>query len=119
MSVVRELVTLLRYQVDESGLKKYQVAYQNAQSAMAATSAKTVKAMREAAVGAGIHPSAWAPRPVPVPATPAPVPVSAPRPVQVPAPSPATAPVPPVAPRPAPAQRAELPAAPTARAPAC
>ncbi|MCP1404574.1 tape measure protein [Achromobacter insolitus] len=100
---MRELVTLLRYQVDESGLKKYQVAYQNAQSAMAATSAKTVKAMREAAVGAGIHPSAWAPRPVPVPATPAPVPVSAPRPVQVPAPSPATAPVPPVAPRPAPA----------------
>lgn len=113
MTVMRELVTLLRYQVDESGLKKYQVAYQNAQSAMAATSAKAVKAMREVAVGAGIHPRAWAPRPVPMPA-----PVSTPTPVQVPTPR-AAAGVPTVAPRPkqAPAPMTVVPAAPVVRPP--
>lgn len=67
MTTVRELVTLLRYEVDESGLKKYQQTYQAAQAAMGAASAKTVRAMRQAVVGAGVHPSAWAPRPMPAP----------------------------------------------------
>lgn len=70
MSVVRELVTLLRYQVDEAGLKRYQAAYQSAQVAMASTSAKAVRAMREATIGAGIHPGAWAPRPAVSPVRP-------------------------------------------------
>lgn len=70
MTTVRELVTLLRYEVDESGLKKYQQAYQAAQAAMGAASAKTVQAMRQVAVGAGVHPSAWAPRPMPAPVAP-------------------------------------------------
>ncbi|AKQ55181.1 tape measure protein [Bordetella hinzii] len=70
MSVVRELVTFLRYQVDEAGLKRYQAAYQSAQVAMASTSAKAVRAMREATIGAGIHPGAWAPRPAVSPARP-------------------------------------------------
>lgn len=117
MTVVRELVTLLRYQVDEAGLKKYQVAYQHAQSAMAATSAKTVKAMREVAAGAGIHPRVWAPRPIPVPAAAVSAPASAPRPAQIPAPRSAPAPVPVVAPRPAPtavAPPAPVPSPPSA-----
>jgi len=112
MTTVRELVTLLRYEVDEAGLKKYQQAYQAAQAAMGAASAKTVQAMRQVAVGAGVHPSAWAPRPMPVPVAPQRPPAShtpnvdeATRPAVLPqrlppAAAPAAAPVVPAAPSP-------------------
>jgi tape measure domain-containing protein len=108
MTTVRELVTLLRYEVDESGLKKYQQAYHAAQAAMGAASAKTVQAMRQVAVGAGVHPSAWTPRPMPAPVAPQRPPAShtpnvdeATRPAVVPQRlPPAPAPVAPAAPSP-------------------
>ncbi|CUK19067.1 Phage-related minor tail protein [Achromobacter xylosoxidans] len=59
MTTVRELVTLLRYQVDEAGLKKYEDAYQDAQEAMRKASAKTVQSMRQALTGAVFKPGAW------------------------------------------------------------
>ena len=114
MTTVRELVTLLRYEVDESGLKKYQQAYQAAQAAMGAASAKTVQAMRQVAVGAGVHPSAWAPRPMRAPVAPQRPPASftpdanvAPRPAALPqrlppAPAPVAPPPSMGLPRPAP-----------------
>lgn len=119
MTTVRELVTLLRYEVDEAGLKKYQRTYQDAQAAMGAASAKTVQAMRRVAVDAKVHPCVWAPRPMQPPpmAQPRPAPVLQPaagpmplapavpaRPAPVPQMAPAQTPVPayvaPAAPRP-------------------
>ncbi|MCZ8393453.1 hypothetical protein [Achromobacter xylosoxidans] len=38
MNVVRELVTLLRYEVDDSGLQKYQQAYSEVQDTIARVS---------------------------------------------------------------------------------
>jgi len=54
MSIVRELVTLLRYQVDESGLKKYQERYQAARTAMAQASDRAGQTLRQAAAGSGL-----------------------------------------------------------------
>ncbi|WP_258129242.1 tape measure protein [Achromobacter anxifer] len=76
MSVIRELVTLLRYQVDESGLKKYQETYRAAQDSLQKASAKTVQTMRQALTGSVFQPGAWgarapSPRPPVVPVTPA------------------------------------------------
>lgn len=67
MTTVRELVTLLRYQVDEAGLKKYEDAYQGAQEAMRRASAKTVQTMRQALTGAAFKPGAWSTGAPPVP----------------------------------------------------
>jgi tape measure domain-containing protein len=67
MTTVRELVTLLRYQVDEAGLKKYEDAYQGAQEAMRRASAKTVQTMRQALTGAAFKPGAWSAGATPVP----------------------------------------------------
>ncbi|WP_313462812.1 tape measure protein, partial [Achromobacter sp.] len=125
MTTVRELVTLLRYEVDESGLKKYQQTYQAAQTAMGAASAKTVQAMRQVAVGARVHPSVWAPKPVPSPAIPQQRPARPPQPATIPAPQPVVAParpaapiVPPRVPPPAPVSTPAQPAAPAPRMPA-
>lgn len=76
MSVIRELVTLLRYQVDESGLKKYQETYRAAQDSLQKASAKTVQTMRQALTGSVFQPGAWgarapSPRPPVVPVVPA------------------------------------------------
>jgi len=54
MSIVRELVTLLRYQVDESGLKRYQERYQVARTAMAQASARAGQTLRQAAASSGL-----------------------------------------------------------------
>lgn len=59
MSVIRELVTLLRYQVDESGLKKYQETYRAAQDSLQKASAKTVQTMRQALTGSVFQPGVW------------------------------------------------------------
>lgn len=140
MTTVRELVTLLRYEVDESGLEKYQQTYQAAQTAMGAASAKTVQAMRQVAVGARVHPSVWAPKPVPSPAIPQQRPAQPPQPAMVPEPRPVVAParpaapvvpmapppapvvaapiVPPTAPSPTPVSAPAQPAAPAPRMPA-
>lgn len=114
MTTVRELVTLLRYEVDESGLKKYQQTYQAAQTAMGAASAKTVQAMRQVAVGARVHPSVWAPKPVPSPAIPQQRPARPPQPATIPAPQPVVAPARPAAPM---APMVPPPAAPVVAAP--
>lgn len=114
MTTVRELVTLLRYEVDESGLKKYQQTYQAAQTAMGAASAKTVQAMRQVAVGARVHPSVWAPKPVPSPAIPQQRPAQPPQPATIPAPQPVVAPARPAAPM---APMVPPPAAPVVAAP--
>jgi tape measure domain-containing protein len=48
MTVVRELVTLLRYQVDDSGLKAYQQAFEHMLAAMVNASAQASVAIRRA-----------------------------------------------------------------------
>ncbi|MGB3432383.1 MAG: phage tail tape measure protein, partial [Achromobacter sp.] len=88
MSVIRELVTLLRYQVDESGLKKYQETYRAAQDSLQKASAKTVQTMRQALTGSVFQPGVWgnrganprapmAPVVAPVVAAPSPMPAPA------------------------------------------
>ncbi len=47
MNVVRELVTLLRYEVDDSGLQKYQQAYSEVQNTIARVTESAVQRMRE------------------------------------------------------------------------
>lgn len=81
MATVRELVTLLRYKVDDSGLRQYQDAYQALQAKMAAISSKTVQAMRQVIVGTSAPSSEWATRHAPMGQTPVPirVPAIAPR----------------------------------------
>ncbi|WP_313378007.1 tape measure protein [Achromobacter insolitus] len=54
MTIARELVTLLRYQVDESGLKKYQGSYQAAREGMGKASGQMVQSMRQAVAGSGL-----------------------------------------------------------------
>ncbi|CAB3911814.1 hypothetical protein LMG3410_04873 [Achromobacter aegrifaciens] len=80
MSVIRELVTLLRYQVDESGLKKYQETYRAAQDSLQRASTKTVQTMRQALTGSVFQPGPWSNRlPSPsAPAAPAVAPIAAP-----------------------------------------
>ncbi|MGO4398452.1 tape measure protein [Achromobacter sp. PAB15] len=73
MATVRELVTLLRYQVDDSGLRQYQDAYQAVQAKMAAISSKTVQAMRQVIVGTSSPQSEWATRHPPMGQTPVPM----------------------------------------------
>ena len=51
MIVVREVVTLLRYQVDQSGLHAYRQAFESALQAMADASVKAGAAMRQALAG--------------------------------------------------------------------
>jgi len=88
MSVIRELVTLLRYQVDDSGLKKYQETYRVAQDSLQKASAKTVQTMRQAFTGSVFQPGVWGNRganprvpmaPVVAPVVAAPSPMLAPR----------------------------------------
>lgn len=117
MTTVRELVTLLRYEVDESGLKKYQQTYQAAQTAMGAASAKTVQAMRQVAVGARVHPSVWAPKPVPSPTILQQQPAQRPQPAMALGPRPVVAPARPAAPAAPIAPMAPPPPAPVVAAP--
>lgn len=67
MIVVRELVTLLRYQVDDTGLKAYQQAFETMLAAMVSASAQAGQAIRQALAGAlptlpGVAPTAPTPR---------------------------------------------------------
>lgn len=52
MTVVRELVTLLRYQVDDSGLRTYQQAFETMFSSMVRASAQASAAISQALAGA-------------------------------------------------------------------
>lgn len=54
MSIVRELVTLLRYQVDESGLKKYQDTYQNTRASMTKAVGAAGQTLRQATASSGL-----------------------------------------------------------------
>jgi hypothetical protein len=60
MNVVRELVTLLRYEVDESGLQRYQQAYKTVQDTIGQVSAAATQRMRDSVRRAGMSPSALA-----------------------------------------------------------
>ncbi|SSW67321.1 hypothetical protein AVE30378_02561 [Achromobacter veterisilvae] len=54
MTIARELITLLRYQVDESGLKRYQDAYQATQEKLSKTGSQGLRAMRQVVTGSGL-----------------------------------------------------------------
>ncbi len=72
MNVVRELVTLLRYEVDESGLQRYQQAYSEVQNTIARVTESAVQRMRESLRQAGtLRPAAV---PTPAISTPTPAP---------------------------------------------
>ncbi|WP_454691126.1 tape measure protein [Achromobacter aloeverae] len=114
MTIARELVTLLRYQLDESGLTKYEKDFENAQQRMQEASRKTVKKVRDTLVGVGVHPSVFAPKPgttfVNPPPAPAPAAPAVPPGIPSAPPAPPPPPPPPVAPPPPPPPPAPRPA---------